>query len=319
VTLLLELKNILTSFWEAISLSLAKDTGFYSIANWGRRFVGLATAPVLIAYFSPAEYGYMSLVQTLASLCSILGLLAIVDQGLPRFFIDSEEEGEKKGYFSTAAFASCLGVLGVSCLTLGFTPLVGIFIDDVASPIVFTALIAVLCLGQSVYYAGSNMLKWTFQSPLFMKITLCQAIIGGGLTIFLVVVFGAKAKCVLVVMALVALGAGIVANWGVRGYFRFAAISRQKFGQLVTYSWPLLGLNIFAFFTRSLDRIFLASLTSLTSVGIFSVSYMIASVFETLISGFFLPGVRTCFRHFAKAGHLKSMHNTLARFPVLGY
>lgn len=268
-------------------MSLAKDTGFYSIANWGRRFVGLATAPVLIAYFSPAEYGYMSLVQTLASLCSILGLLAIVDQGLPRFFIDTEDEDERRGYVSTAGFASCLGVLFVSCLILGFTPLVVLFIDKIISPIVFTGLIVILCWSQSLYYVGSNMLKWTFRSVLFMKITLIQAILGGGLSICLVTFFGARARIVLLVMALVGLGAGLVANWSVRGYFQFAGISRQKLKELIAYSWPLLGLNVFAFFARSLDRIFLAALTSLSAVGIFSVSYMIASIFETIISGFF--------------------------------
>ena len=96
-------------------MSLAKDTAFYSIANWSRRFAGLVTAPIMIAYFSPDDYGYISLVNTLASLASILGMLAIVDQGLPRFFIDTQDELEKKSIVSTSFFVSGLGI----CLVVG--------------------------------------------------------------------------------------------------------------------------------------------------------------------------------------------------------
>lgn len=268
-------------------MSLSKDTLFYSLANWGRRLVGLLTAPIVIAYFTPTDYGYMSLVATLASFCSILGMLAIVDQGLARFFIDSKDEHEKKGYVSTSYFAGGAGILVIVLIIFGSTPFVQIFLKDVSVPLVFTSLVALVCLTQSFHYVGSNMLKWTFQSPLFMKITLVQTLIGAALTIGLVVFFGWRAKGVLVVGAAVALAAGAWASWSVKQYIEPSTVSKTKLKELATYSWPLLGLNVFAFFTRSLDRIFLASLASLSAVGIFTVSYTVASLFETLVVGFF--------------------------------
>jgi O-antigen/teichoic acid export membrane protein len=146
------------------------------------------------------------------------------------------------------------------------------------------------------------MLKWTFQSSLFTKITLIQTLVGGTLTIGGVVLLGWRAKEVLLAGATVALGAGIWANLSIKQYIKFSTISKKRVKELVTYSWPLLGLNIFAFFTRSLDRIFLGSLTSLADVGIFSVSSAVAAIFDTMASGFFLPGVPTCFQHFVKNG-----------------
>ena len=268
-------------------MSLSKDTLFYSIANWGRRLAGFITAPIIIAYFTPAEYGYMSLVNTLASFCSILGMMAIVDQGLPRFFIDSKDDDEKKGYVSTSFFVGGIGILLVVFMIFGSTPFIQFFIKEVNVPLVFTSLVALVCITQSFQYVGSNMLKWTFQSPLFMKITLVQTLIGAVLTISIVVFFGWRAKGILLMGSLVALAAGIWANVSVKQYIKPSTISRNKLKTLATYSWPLLGLNIFAFFTRSLDRIFLASLASIGAVGIFSVSYAIASIFETLVVGFF--------------------------------
>ena len=267
--------------------SLSKDTLFYSIANWSRRLVGFVTAPIIIAYFTPSDYGYMSLVNTLASFCSILGMLAIVDQGLPRFFVDSKDDYEKKGYVSTSFFAGGAGILFIVFMIFGSTPFIQFFAKDVSVPLVFTSLVALVCLTQSFQYVGSNMLKWTFQSSLFMKITLVQTIIGAALTISLVVFLGWRAKGLLLAGSMVALVGGVWANWSVKEYIKPSSISKRKLKELAAYSWPLLGLNIFAFFTRSLDRIFLASLASLGAVGIFSVSYAVASIFETLVVGFF--------------------------------
>lgn len=267
--------------------SLAKDTFFYSLASWARRLIGFVTAPIVIACFTPADYGYLSLVNTLASFCSTLGMLAIVDQGLARFFIDSKDEHEKKGYVSTSYFAGGAGILVIVLIIFGSTPFVQIFLKDVSVPFVFTSLVALVCLTQSFLYVGSNMLKWTFQSPLFMKITLVQTLMGAALTIGLIVFFGWRAKGVLLVGAVVALAAGAWANWSVKQYIKPSMASKTKLKELAAYSWPLLGLNIFAFFTRSLDRLFLASLASLSAVGIFTVSYTVASLFETLVVGFF--------------------------------
>jgi O-antigen/teichoic acid export membrane protein len=268
--------------------SLTRDTLFYTLANWGRRVVGLFTAPILIAYLNPAEYGYMSLVNTLGSLSSTFGMLAIVDQGLPRFFIDSKDEFERKSYVSTSFCASGLGVLGVVVMILFSTPFVRLFVEDVNAPVMFTSLVALVCLTQSFQYVGGNMLKWTFKSPLFMKITLSQTLLGAALTVSFVIFWGWRAKGVLLIMSLVAFGAGAWANWSVKEYIKPSMVSKERLKQLATYSWPLLGLNIFSFFTRSLDRIFLASLASLSAVGVLSVSYAIAGIFETLVVGFFL-------------------------------
>jgi O-antigen/teichoic acid export membrane protein len=268
-------------------LSLIKDTFFYSLANWGQRLVGLVMAPIVIAYFTPGDYGYISLVGTLASFFSILSLLAVLDQGLPRFFIDSNDEEERKGYVTTSFLVGGIGMTGMTLIILSGTPLIPMFFTDIKVPIVFTLLTALACIAQSFQYVGSNMLKWTFQSPLFTKIALAKSIMHAGLAIGGIVLLGWRAKEVLLVGALVTILAGAWANWSVKEYVKPSMVSRTKLKKLVGYSWPLLGLNIFAFFTRSLDRIFLASLASLSAVGIFTVSYTVASLFETLVVGFF--------------------------------
>jgi O-antigen/teichoic acid export membrane protein len=214
--------------------------------------------------------------------------MAIADQGLPRFFIDAKDEKEKTGYVATAFFLSAIGVLIVTVVIIMVTPLVPLLFKDIDVPILFTLLIALLCFTQSFRYAASNMLKWTFKSPLFAKITLSQTFVGAVLTISGIIMLGWRAKGVLVIGAFMALGAGTWAYSSVRQYIKTSAVSKQKSRELAAYSWPLLGLNIFAFFSRSLDRIFLGSLASLDAVGIFSVSSAVAGLFGMLVSGFFV-------------------------------
>ncbi len=301
-------------------MSLAEDTVFYSIANWSKRLAGFVTAPIMIAYFSPDDYGYISLVNTLASFASILGMMAIVDQGLPRFFIDSKDDLEKKAIVSTSFFISGVGLCLVVLMIIVGTPLAPFFVKNIQLPVVFTALIALMCISQSFQYVGSNMLKWTFQSSLFAKITLIQTLTVTVLTIGGIIFLDWRAKGVLLAGAIVALAAGIWANLAVIEYLSFSTISKKKLKELASYSWPLLGLNIFAFFTRSLDRIFLAGLTSLKAVGIISVSYTIASTFETLVSGFFFawgPYVLSTFRETQAPQRYANFFNTFSCLGII--
>ena len=280
-------------------MSLTKDTLFYSLAKWGQRLSTLLIAPFVITYFTPQQYGYMSLINTLASFCSILGMLAIVDQGLPRFFIDSKDDHAKQSYATTSFLISGIGVLIITIVILIFTPFIPFFFKEIETPLVFTLLTALICLAHSMRHIGGNMLKWTFKASIFTKITLVQATAGVGLTLYGIIIWGWRAKAVLVTTSLITLFCSIWALLYCKQYLKPSAFSKSKLKELIVFSWPLLGLNIFAFFTRSLDRIFLAGLTSLGTVGIFAVSSAIASVFETMVSGFFFawgPFVLSTFR-----------------------
>lgn len=299
--------------------SLFKDTWFYSLANWGRRLASLITAPVVIAYLSPSDYGYMSLVATIGAFCSVLGLLAVSDQGLPRFFIDSKTMEDKRGYVASSVFMSSFGITGVTVFILISVPFIPKVFDNIDRPFLFALLIIFNCLAQSIYYVGSNLLKWTFQSSLFMKISFVQVIIGAVLTVAGVVLLKFGALEVLLISAAVLLLAGLFSNLAVRQYYNFTYLSRTKMKELFVYSWPLLGLNIFAFFTRSLDRVFLGSMRSLQDLGVFSVASSVAVLFETLVAGFFVawgPYMLSTFRESWAPGKYASYFGTLSALGI---
>jgi len=301
-------------------MSLTKDTLFYSLAKWGQRLAVFISAPFIIAYFTPDQYGYISLINTVASFCSILGMFAIVDQGLPRFFLDTDDDISKQKYASTALVISCTGVLVIILFILITSPVLPYVFKGIDDPVSFSLLMAAVCFAFSLRTISGNMLKWTFQSLLFVKISLVQATISATLIITGIIFFGWRSKEVLLITAAITSLAALVSAFYFKQYFNLSMVSKEKTRDLFFYSWPLLGLNIFAFFSRSLDRIFLASLTSMSMVGIFSVASAVAGIFETLVSGFFFalgPHILSTFRESEAPKRYAHMFNLISCVGII--
>jgi O-antigen/teichoic acid export membrane protein len=130
-------------------------------------------------------------------------------------------------------------------------------------------------------------LRWTLQSSQVLKISLFKNIsstllIAGG-----IICWAWKSPEVISVMAMTTLISGLWANYSARQYLQLGEIPFDKVKQLLLFSFPLLGLNIFAFCSLTINSFLLAHLTDLHEFGVFSVATIIANIFEGITSGFF--------------------------------
>jgi O-antigen/teichoic acid export membrane protein len=268
-------------------VSLSKDTLMYSFMFWGQKLSAVIVLPFAITHFTAADFGYYSLIQITASLLFILGMLAVADQGLPRFFMEAKEEGEKKAYVTAAFFISGLGnivvvaLLFISCLFLPETFM------GITSPKTLAMLAAGLCLTQTFFYLGNSLLRWTFQIELVLKINLTRSVLASATIIIGILCFGWKAEEALWTIIISNLLAGIWANYEARHFLDFQSPRKNQIKQLLLFSWPLWILNILAFLALYLNNFILARLTNLSDLGIYSLAIFIASLFETLTAGFF--------------------------------
>ncbi len=292
--------------------TLFKDTFFYSAANWVSRIIKLAIAPLTIAYFSPAEYGYFQLVLTIAAFLSVVGLLSVASDGLPRFFIDAKDEQEKQAYLSSSFFISAIGMAVMVVLIFVSAPIVPKIFKEVDKVWAFVAVVALSTVAEGIRYVGMSLLKWTFRSQYYLQITILQAGIGGIITVIGLIFWEWRSQAILTFTGCIVIATGVLAISTVGNYIRLSQISKSKMRELIAYSLPLLGLNVFAFSTRFVDRVFLAGFTSMNEVGVFSVAGTIASVFDTAVSGFFLPGLLISWLHFENLGRLRVMPIFLA-------
>lgn len=264
-----------------------KDAFCYSIANWAQSLVAIIITPIMVAYFTSANYGYMTLVNTIASFLYILGMFGVADQGLPRFFIDSTDKGEKNGYVASAYVITLVGNAVILFLLLFIKSFAYSIFKDISSPCIFLALSAITFLALSCNFLGFNLLRWTFQSRLFMLINISKVSLVAICTICGVVFLHWQAKETLFCIAIITILFGIWANVVVRHHVSFSMVSFIKIKQLLTYSMPLFLVNILAFLSLSFNKVLLVRLSNLDNLGVFSVSGVFANIFETAISGFF--------------------------------
>jgi len=267
--------------------SLIKDTFFYSIANWGGRFVAFIVTPLIIAYFSPEENGFFNIINSSVIFLMSIALLGVIDQGFPFFFTKTEDLLEKKQYASSAFLLSIIGILSTSVLLLLFTPLVPHIFNDIKNSLLFTSLIFILLITKCYSYIGSNLLKWTYQSPLFTKITLFQTATIGLFSVLGILFFHWRVTEILICTALISLFSGIWAHLSVKSFISFKYTQKDKIKEILIYSWPLLGMNISATLMKLIDRYFIGNINGMADVGIFSVAANVSSVFDALVMGFF--------------------------------
>lgn len=267
--------------------SLKKDTLLYSIANWGQRFLGFLIAPVTLAFFSKADFGYISLVNTSVSMACIVAMLAVADQGLPRFFVDAKNEEEKQSYSQTALGITLAGNLLVCVAGILFLPFARHFISG-QDPVFTVFLILFGCLAQSYAYFGNSLLRWTFQSGTFMGLNLVRAALVVAVCATGILKFGWGPKQTLSASFIIVFLCAVAANLRVLKYMSLKNFDSRRAKTLLLFSAPLLGINLCAFFSTSLDRFFISAMLGLDKLGSFSAAYTVSNFFSILTSGFFM-------------------------------
>jgi O-antigen/teichoic acid export membrane protein len=267
--------------------SLSKDTFIYTVMFWGQRLANLIVAPIAISHFTPKDYGYFSLVTLCANFLLILGTLAVLDQGLPRFFWDAKDDLEQKQYVLSSIVVSLSGITALILIVFLSAPFISQLFPDVDSPILFVKIIMLTLVAQYYFYAGNILLRWSLKSVRVLIINFFKTGLTAILTAVGILCLGWKATETLICLSLVTLSAGFWAHLSNRQFFSVTKFSWPKTAELLSFSWPLLGLNVFAFFSQSLSSFFLVKLSNLSSLGIYSVSNLMASVFTTVTAGFF--------------------------------
>ncbi len=268
-------------------ISLSKDTVLYTIMFFGQKATYLILAPLMIHFFTAAEYGYFTLVNMFSSFLLILGIMGVADQGLPRFLLETHDEEEKKGYVNATFFITLVANVLIVFLLTAVIPFISKVLKIVGSPWIFYGMVVVMSLSQTVFYLGNLLLRWTFQSSQVLRINLSKSVLSTLLAATGIIFLTWQAKETLLATAFITLLSGFWANYCIRNYLHWGKFSIQQVKRLLRFSYPLLGFNLVAFCSLTMNGFLLAHLTNLHDVGIFSVAVLIANIFETITSGFF--------------------------------
>jgi O-antigen/teichoic acid export membrane protein len=224
------------------------------------------------------------LLSSAAVLVSLVVGLAL-DQGISRFFIEADDEAEKKRIASSVLIYS---VLVFGALVPLASPLAGWVAEDwLAGQVPKSTAILVLFFiwVHSIFVVGVNQLRYTFKS---VKFALCQignVIISTGLSVLFVFFLEWGVAGVFLGQSIGQFIFGIVAIYLGRQHFRFT-FHWPSFRKLLIYSLPLVPGTLSFFLMQYMDRIFLNELKALHEVGVYSIGARLASLVNLFLSGF---------------------------------
>ncbi len=258
---------------------LGAGSSLYLLADVFVMTMGLLTLPVLTRYMSPEEYGILAMCAVVVGVLTPLFTLGQFGS-IQRYFFDYSP-GEFRAFLSTAVQITLLaGVVVISLALLFGDPLFDLLAPGVP---VHPFLVMALLTGFLVTFFQMYLrLQQIQERPArYTVLRMANAGTGAALAITLVVVMEGKVLAALLANLIVAgvFFVGLLIPVRARMAPRFdTGMARQS----LRYGLPVVPHLLSGFIIGQIGRVFLANQVSLSSVGVFSVGFVLYQVIETI-------------------------------------
>ncbi len=260
---------------------VARDVLIYGSGDVVLRAAALLTLPIYSRLLEPAEFGVWSFLITLTFLLNVV-LVFGGDAALGRYFFATDDHGERRVLTSTlilfVAAASTVAVL----LLLPFSASISrwAFGSDGNADLIAIALVTAPVTAVSSLL--SQVLRNEFRPGAFAFQNVATAVIGVGLSLYLVIDRDLGVKGVLLGTLAAAFSILPLRVWSARAYLA-PAFSRRVLRRMLAFGLPLVPAAFAGWVFTVSDRIVLAKLASYRELGLYAVAASIASVLSFLL------------------------------------
>lgn len=258
---------------------LGAGSSLYLVGDAFVMAMGLVTLPVLTRYMTPEEYGILSMCAVVVGVIAPIFTLGQVGS-IQRYFFEYPPEPYNT-FLSTAV--QLILVAGVTVITLALLfgePVFRYLAPGVAVyPFIFMALVTGFLLAFVQMYMRLQQIK---ERPVrYTILRISQAGLGAILAIALVISMHQK--------VLAALSANLIMAGAL--FLGLLIHARKKFAldfdprmarRSLRYGLPIVPHLLSGFIMGQVGRIFLANQVSLSSVGIFSVAYVLYQIIDSI-------------------------------------
>jgi O-antigen/teichoic acid export membrane protein len=263
-----------TKVGQPLALRLARGSFIYVIANFGIRALNFLLLPLYTRFLSPAEYGIVSLAETVAAvLMAIIGLG--LDTGVCRLYFQYVHDPRQLKlcmgsllYFAGASTALAVSVallLGQRVLSWGAPHLSVQFYPYIAMAIATAALLQTVQYRLSLYQMQEHAFAYGLVTA-----GVCLTTIGLVIALVVFVHWGAfgmlLGKLVAAVVSMIG-AIYLLRNWlGAQFEWKFVR-------ETLPFSLPLVPHYLMALCLVAADRLILAHYRGLQEVGLYSLAY----------------------------------------------
>jgi len=264
---------------------LFKSFFLYGITSGISKFIPLFLVPIYTRFFTPAEYGTIDLIQSMIYIVMIFGVVQL-DTSLQRYYYEVDDEQRKKE--SSTIFTSILFVSSILFIVICiFSKTISNLLfttDEYYSSIIIAAFIIPLSNIASLSFIVIRFMK---KPLLFGLIVSVQGAVTALITILLVVYYKLGINGVFYGQALGFLIVNIIQLYVLRNYFSLTWDS-VVFKKMIKFALPQFPARIGSTSNAYINRFFMLSLLSASSIGLYSIALKFASVVQLFFGAFLI-------------------------------
>ncbi|MFQ4139206.1 oligosaccharide flippase family protein [Nodosilinea sp. PGN35] len=258
---------------------LAKDTAIYGGADFAGKIVSFISFPIIAAVLSPLAFGALELIGTSTTLLGLF-MNCGLNNAVHRYYWDQDtSESQRPTLISSGLTAQI--VFGLATLGLGLSLLPWALhqVHQTSLPLSWVGLVAALLFMVASQWLQFNLdvLRLHFAAVQFLIVTFLSRICSVLLALLVVVQWRGGVDGLLMAQALVAFAVLPLALWMVRRDIT-PAIDLAWMRELVRFGYPFIFASLGYWLFGSMDRWMLASMSSVTETGIYSVAFRFASM-----------------------------------------
>ena len=243
---------------------LAKGTIVYMIGNLSSKMLQMLILPIITASLVTSQYGYYDLVVTTISLVTPVFTFQMIE-GMFRFMFNSSEEEKKKTISTVTAFLLCgLIVLG------GIITIVHIVIPTVQYP----ALVFLNYFSSILFNYVQKLARCQQKNRQFAISGVINTIVMLACQAMTLLAFKMGVDGMLIANAV----SYIVASWylchyiNIFSYLDRRSIDRERFGELLRFSAPLIPNSVGWWVVASSDRYIIMWFLDTAANGVYSIA-----------------------------------------------
>lgn len=261
-----------------------KEIVIYNFGGTLGKFVGIILVPVFTRVFSPYEYGIIDLIATTLLLLNILLTLGI-DQGMARYYIDTDDPQEKRLIASTGFhFIFIFSVITYLILVLYTNHLSQLILGDRIYSTILIMALASIPFSVMLNYC-INILKWSFKAKHYAIVSVSTLFVETVLTIYLVMIQKIGLIGVYLSRLITVVIFSFICFYLTRNNFS-SGFSFVRLKALLYFGLPTIPFAFSHYLMTYSDRYFLKFYSGLEAVGLYGVAYMLASILSLPLIGF---------------------------------
>lgn len=268
---------------------LIKNVGLFTLSSFATKILTFLILPLYTYYLTTSEYATIDLINLTISLLIPIFTFCLND-AIVRFVIGNKEK--KDSYFINALFVVCsmFVLLLILCPIFKWIPIINSFIKE----------FYIIYLLTSLNYLYSDFARSRDKINVVIFNSIIQTLLLLSLNVIFIAKFSLGINGYLYSTILSLFVSDFILIVITKVNYSIKEIKKEYIVEMMKYSLPLVPNSIFWWINSSMDRYSLSILTSLSTVGLYSVANKIPTILNVMITIFQQAWNLSAFQEFDK-------------------